>query len=500
MLCNGLGEILTPSVVVYAEDDVIVGSRAKQIAEVAVGDAAECVKREMGKKAYSKPIHGKRLPPEVIQACILRQLRSDIVQVLGSEFQAVVTVPAYFDEPRRQATADAAEMAGLELLDIVNEPTAAALAFGEHAGYLTAGERQRAPMTVLVYDLGGGTFDATVIRLEPGHVRALATDGDVLLGGRDWDQRLGDHMAEQFCRQHGEDPREHSGSHVRLLHLAEEAKHRLSIRPQTDVAVEHHGHRADVHLTRSLFEELTEDLLHRTSYTTRQVLAAAGSKWDDIDRILLVGGSTRMPMVARMLEDLSGLTPDRTVNPDEAVARGAALYANYLVSVQQADSEGPAYDVVNVNSHSLGVEAVNRHTNRRQNVILIPRNTPLPTSRTRRCATKLVGQRSILIKVLEGESSTPKHCTTIGEVVLHELPANLPRRYPVDITYHYAANGRLHVKAHLPDTDCAVDVEFRRDTGVSPKGIRQWKKAVTSQRGFDVFDEVLQDVLEEEMS
>ena len=217
MLRNSFGEILTPSVVLFTEGNVVVGKPAKQMAGVRVGEVAECAKRDMGSKRYAKTIRGKSLPPEVIQACILQQLRQDIVAVLGETFQAVVTVPAYFDEPRRKATADAAEMAGLSLLDIVNEPTAAALAFGEHVGYLTAGDQSRKELKVLVYDLGGGTFDVTVLRLRPGDIRALATDGDVLLGGHDWDQRLADYVAEAFIREHGPDPRQHPGSNARLM-------------------------------------------------------------------------------------------------------------------------------------------------------------------------------------------------------------------------------------------------------------------------------------------
>ena len=189
-------------------------------------------------------------------------------------------------------------------------------------------------------------------------------------------------------------------------------------------------------MTRQLFEELTEDLLHRTSYTTRQVLSAAGCTWDELDRVLLVGGSTRMPMVARMLEELSGLTPDRSVNPDEAVAHGAAIYAGHLISLEQGSDAASTLRVVNVNSHSLGIEATNRSTNRRENVIIIPRNTPLPAARTRRCATKFKGQQSVEIKVLEGES-----CAT--GPLLHDRQAR-----PATVAQESA--GATSGRSHLP--------------------------------------------------
>ena len=240
-------------------------------------------------------------------------------------------MPAYFDEPRRQATADAGQMAGLDVIDIVNEPTAAALAFGEHLGFLGATATPRDAVTLLVYDLGGGTFDVTLIQLKPGDIKTLATDGDVRLGGRDWDTRLVKLFAERFVSEHGIDPRKLPGGEAGLYALAEKSKIALSVRPQTTVRLKFNGRETTFELYRDTFEEITADLLERTAYTTRQVLAAAKIDWKGIDRILLVGGSTRMPMVGRMLEAQSGITPDRSINPDEAVARGAALYAQATI-------------------------------------------------------------------------------------------------------------------------------------------------------------------------
>ena len=198
MVRNAEAELLTPSVVMFANQEVIVGKEARNATTTHPDEVAEWVKRDMGAAAYHRPIRGEFLPPEVIQACILRKLRSDLAGTLGPESRVVITVPAYFDEPRRKATADAGEMAGLCVLDIVNEPTAAALAFGELHGYLAPTGGTREEMTILVYDLGGGTFDATLLRLGPGQIRTLATDGDVQLGGHDWDMRLVDHAAESF--------------------------------------------------------------------------------------------------------------------------------------------------------------------------------------------------------------------------------------------------------------------------------------------------------------
>ena len=285
---------------------------------------AQWVKREMGAPFYSHPIHGEYLPPEVIQACILRKLKTDLVAAVGSEARTVITVPAYFDELRRKATADAGEMAGLKVVDIVNEPTAAALGFGEQLGYLSSHGMPREEITVMVYDLGGGTFDVTLLKLAANNVKTLATDGDVQLGGHDWDKRLVDYAAEAFRKSYSVDPREEPAALNRLYQVVMEAKHSLSARSRSAIRVEHRGCSLDVPIAREQFEEMTADLLERTAYTSRQLIAAAKLQWKDVNRVLLVGGSTRMPMVPAMLEKLTGIQPDRTVNPDEAVARGAA--------------------------------------------------------------------------------------------------------------------------------------------------------------------------------
>ncbi|HEV3003476.1 MAG TPA: Hsp70 family protein, partial [Pirellulales bacterium] len=223
MIANADGDVLTPSVVLFDDREVIVGKEAKKVGVLKAARFAECVKRDMGSPVYSKPICGEFMPPEVIQAWILKRLKADAVRALGPDMRVVITVPAFFDEPRRKATADAGAMAALPVLDVVNEPTAAALAFGEELGYLSATGEAKEPLKVLVYDLGGGTFDVTLLDMRPGDLRTLATDGDVRLGGRDWDMRLADLAAEQFIHEHREDPRENPASLQRLLVEVEEA-------------------------------------------------------------------------------------------------------------------------------------------------------------------------------------------------------------------------------------------------------------------------------------
>ncbi len=408
----------------------------------------------------------------------------------------VITVPAYFDEPRRKGTTDAGEMAGLKVLDIVNEPTAAALSFGEVLGYLTPRTAVKEKMTILVYDLGGGTFDATLLRLSPGKIETIATDGDVQLGGHDWDLRLVDHLADRFRKLHKRDPRQDPVLMNRMLAAAIDAKHALSARGRTTVRLELAGQVMEIPVSREQFEEMTADLLERTAYTTRQLLTAAGMEWKDITRLLLVGGSTRMPMVVAMLRNLSGLEPDHTVHPDEAVARGAALYAAFLLAKESGDKDRASFAITNVNSHSLGVEGIDPETLRKRNVVLIPRNTPLPATCTERFTTRRENQRSIALQVLEGESGLPGECTAIGRTVIRNLPEGLPKNWPVDVTFEYASSGRLTVSALVPGTHQGATLDLERAVGMSDDSIARWKQPIGAAAGFDDFEAMVQDVLQ----
>ncbi len=494
MVRNAQGDILTPSVVLFDDREIVVGKEAKKAVGIETDRVAECVKRDMGQAVYSRPIRGEHLPPEVIQSCILKKLKDDIVKSLGENAKAVITVPAYFDEPRRKATSDAGEMAGLEVLDIVNEPTAAALAFGEHLGYLDPIGSPRETIRVLVYDLGGGTFDVTAVELRPGDLRTLATDGDVQLGGRDWDERLAKYVAGQFERELLRSPLADKNAAARLMRSVEEAKHTLSVREQTTVHVEFGGQARDIPVTRAKFEELCEDLLERTSYTTRQVLACAGLEWNDVAHVLLVGGSTRMPMVARMLEQLSGRKPLHQVHPDEAVARGAAIFAGYLLASRDERMPGAKFKVTDVNSHSLGIEGVDQRTGRKENVILIPRNTALPFQVTQKFVTKMENQQSVVVQVLEGESKTPEQCTPIARAVMRQLPSMLPKGTKVEVSYEYGTNSRLSVRAKVRGTSNELTIELEREGGLSEDRLARWKRIVGSDDGFDAFGPVLREM------
>jgi molecular chaperone DnaK len=484
-LPNSSGNLITPSVVLFGEDGIIVGEEAVQAAALESERVAVCAKRDMGARYYRKAIGGEHLPPEVISSYILRKLMADAKRRLGPVRHAVITVPAYFDEPRRQATVNAGKLAGLSILDILNEPTAAAIAFGYQEGFLARGGSVTGgkPTRLLVYDLGGGTFDVTVMEISGDHFRAVATDGDVQLGGRDWDEKLVNLAAERFIAQHREDPRRNPQSLYDLYRAAEQAKRTLSERDRAILVVSHVGARCKTTVTREEFEEATRPLLERTRATTEIVLLQSGLSWADIDRVLLVGGSSRMPMVVRMLRELTGKEPDRSVSPDEAVAHGAALYADLIARKRGLGNGHTSFSVVNINSHSLGVVGLEPATGRRVNSVLIRKNSPLPARVTQRFKTAKDGQRSLVVRVVEGESERPEACTSVGQFVVRNLPPALPAGWPVEVSYRYEENGCLRVSARLVGHEVRAATEFVRDNSLSDDDLLVWGQRLKADEG-----------------
>lgn len=474
---NAEGERSTPSMVLFDGEEVIVGKEALKAFATESDRVADGAKRDMGRRVYHKMIGGKHYPPEVISAFILNKLRVDAAAQIGPFSKAVITVPAYFDEPRRKATQDAGYMAGLEVIDIVNEPTAAAIAFGVQQGFVRPGEDRTKPQTVLVYDLGGGTFDVTVMQIRGRRYVTLATDGDVQLGGYDWDQRLVDLVAEKFIRLRRVDPREDPATVGKLWRECEDAKRTLSTRPKAIVPCDYRGFLERIEVTRAEFEEATLDLVDRTRFTMTQTLKAAGLDWSRLDRILLTGGSTRMPMVRNMVRQVSGKEPDTSIAADEAVAHGAALRAGQILAASQG--KRTLFRIRNVNSHSLGVVGVDRLTGRKRNGILIPRNTPIPATARRTFRTRHANQRSILVEVVEGENPSPEECTRIGRCTIRKLPGNLPARSPVDVLFHYEPNGRLTVKVSVPNTTAQIETRFTRENGLPKEHLDGWRRYIS---------------------
>lgn len=477
-LINAEGDKITPSVVFFEGDNIVVGKEAAKALATDAAEVAECAKRDLGRRIFHKPLGGRQYPPEALQAWILNKLRVDAQRQVGDFSKVVITVPAYFDETRRKATQDAGYIAGFEVMDIINEPTAAAVAFGFEKGFLNlVNPDENPPRNILVYDLGGGTFDVTVMKIAGRDFIALATDGDVQLGGKDWDQRLVDFVAEEFLRKFKIDPREDPNVCGRLWRECEDAKRTLSARMKTQIAIDYRGQAVRLEVTRQQFEELSSDLLDRTAFTTRQTLQAAGLQWSDLDRVLLVGGSTRMPAVSAMLKGLSGKEPDGSVSPDEAVAHGAALHAGILLD--RFEGRAPNFKIRNVNSHSLGVVATDTATKRKRNAILIPRNTPLPVSAKRVFKTQKASQQSILVQIVEGESASPDDCSKLGKCVVRNLPPDLPQQTPIEVRFRYEENGRLTVVVAVEGTGAVLKHELTRENSLTSDQLDSWRRYVS---------------------
>lgn len=490
-LPNAEGDPLTPSVVYFEPgSSAIVGKEAIKAGLLDPERMVDGVKRDMGKEVFHRAVNGKFLPPAAISGVILHRLAQDVGMRVGKVTRAVVTVPAYFNEPRRKATMDAARMAGLTEVELLNEPTAAALAFGHAMGAFDDDGRLASVETktpgefkLLVYDLGGGTFDVTLMRIRDRHFQALVCDGDVQLGGRDWDERIVDYAVGCFQREFDADIRDNLEVMTRLRIDAEEVKRSLSVRAKTLLRVQAGEDRLSIELTRDDLLQLSNDLLGRTRLTCELAMMEAKLTWDQLDAILLVGGSSRMPMVGDMLREMSGLEPNRSISPDEAVAHGAALYAKMLWGDEATGKlkEGVAKGsqaassqarITNVNSHSLGIVGKDLRTKQRRVAVLIPRNTAIPHSNSRVFKTQSEGQTQIYIQVVEGESHDPNECAVLGECRINDLP-DLAKDTPVTVTFAYRRDGRVFVEASAPNAP-PFTVEIDRKKSIGDADPEQW--------------------------
>jgi molecular chaperone DnaK len=440
---NPGGQTLTPSVVLFAgPGEVLVGATAKNSAALHPDDCVQFIKREMGNPHYSfLDSHGQEHRPEQISAYLLRALVDGAAEALGEPVRdVVITVPAYFDDARRKATADAAEIAGLNLLRLINEPTAAAIAYGVQLAD-TAG-------TVLVYDLGGGTFDVTVMRVADGECEVIATAGDRNLGGFDFDNALISHVAQRIAEQGGD--RELLEDPYLLAEVRERcelAKTDLSQARRAVVRVGSGRQARAVEITREEFESLLEPYLDRIQLIVEGVLEDAGIGWPAIDRVLLAGGSTRIPAVRAQLERLSGQQPDLRVHPDEAVCLGAAILAG-----QQAAADGrglpPGKELAvrDVTSQSLGVLVLEDDEDSRLfNDTVTPRNTPIPSVVEREYLTVIPRQSSVQVSITEGEGEEVEEVNVLIEKPIG-LPPGLPKGAPIRLRMSYDVDGLVHAE------------------------------------------------------
>jgi molecular chaperone DnaK len=486
-LPNRDGDLLTPSAVyLTANGEAIVGQPAMDVMMEHPGDVATLMKRKMGHPEFGRAVGGKHYRPESLSAVILRKLANDAESQIGPITGAVITVPAYFDDSRRKATMDAGKIAGLNVIDILDEPSAAALAYTIQTAN-TGAIPEGAPKTVIVYDLGGGTFDVTLVQLSKKKFRVLGIEGDVRLGGKDWDDRLVNHVADQFKQQFGADPRDDEQS-MALLHAAtERAKRTLSKVENATITCVHDGKRMSVPITREQFETLTRDLLIRTRLTTQQVVASAGLTWDRIDKVLMVGGSTHMPMTAKMLRDLTGRDADRSLAVSEVVARGAAAHAGIVTAklanlAPQAGSAIADIVEVSVNAHSLGVEI--RKGDDRINDKLILKNTQLPAAVSRVYFTNKDGQQKVRVRILQGEANQSAACIPIGDCWVDGLQEGMPKGAPVQVRCGVAANGRIEVMALDMTSGKMAKAEIHRTGGLEDADIQResdWLKGLKIQ-------------------
>ncbi|KKC47074.1 MULTISPECIES: molecular chaperone DnaK [Paenibacillus] len=460
---NPEGNRTTPSVVGFKKDgERIVGETAKRQAITNPDRTIMSIKRHMGTN-HKETVDGKDFTPQEISAIILQKLKSDAEAYLGQAVtQAVITVPAYFNDSQRQATKDAGKIAGLEVLRIVNEPTAAALAYG-----LEKTEDQ----TILVYDLGGGTFDVSILELGDGFFEVKATSGDNHLGGDDFDQVIIDHIVSEFKKEHGTDLSKDKAAVQRLKDAAEKAKKELSGVLTTTISlpfitmVDGVPQHLEMNLTRAKFEEIAAPLVERTLGPTRQALSDSGLSASEISKVVLVGGSTRIPAVQEAIKKLIGKEPHKGVNPDEVVALGAAVQAGVLT--------GDVKDVVllDVTPLSLGIETAGGVFTK-----MIDRNTTIPTSKSQVYSTYADNQTSVEIHVLQGERSMASGNKTLGRFMLGDIPP-APRGIPqIEVTFDIDANGIVNVSALDKGTGKSQKITITSSSGLSDEEVERMMK------------------------
>ena len=460
LIPNEDGDRLTPSVIFYDEGEFIVGEYAKQNALAEPENTVEFIKREMGKPSteFSREFGGEQYAPEALSAEILKTLKKDAETELDEQVtEAVITVPAYFNDPERQATIRAGELAGLNVQRIINEPTAAALAYGKHL----SGDTSK----VLVFDLGGGTFDVTVLEVDGQEMTILATNGDHRLGGKDWDDKIIVHVSERFEREQGEDPLMDPAAYLDIQTRAVDAKIQLSTLSRATIITNYAGKSDRLQLTQQEFEDMTVNLVERCRSLVDVVLDEITLTTDQIDKVLLVGGSTRMPMIQNMLTEHFGKPPDTSVNPDEAVAVGAAIMGA-LIESEATESRrlvgaapkqiGAAPEqtfgiarISDICSHSLGMVVLDKAASALRNSTIIAKNTNIPCDVSRDdYRTASANQTEFDVIVLQGpEDLEPRECPVRDAYEVFDIPPRPAGETQIKVTYKYNANGVIEVEA-----------------------------------------------------
>jgi len=443
---NAEGERTTPSVVLFDGDEILAGKYAKDNMAVYPGRGVEFVKRFMGDKLWSFEYNGRKYSASDISSFILKKLKKDAEEQLGTSIKdVVITVPAYFGDPQRRATIKAGEMAGLNVIQVINEPTVAAYSYGLHK----LGKDQRA----LVFDLGGGTFDVTVMEISGEKIEVKATNGDHQLGGKDWDEALIQYIADKFQKTHRINPYDDEADYQALKEKALSAKISLSSLPKVNIIYGCKGKILKEEITRQKFEEITSRLVNQCRMLTELVLKEASYKKTDIDIVLLAGGVTRMPMVVNMLKEYFGKEPSKSLNPDECVALGAAIKAALLKKETWAlPGERKTWALpskmkdINVTSHSFGLAVLK--DGELFNSSIIPKNTPYPCDCEKSdYVTTYDNQETLDLYVLEGEAEDPRDCDLVGSYQIYDIPKRPAGKTKLKVTYKYNQNQIVEVNA-----------------------------------------------------
>lgn len=450
---NRYGNSVTPSVLCFKENEIISGEDAKELQAFGDENSVAFFKRDMGDANFSLNFHGKSYNAEDLSALFLQFLINDAEKSLGKKItDVVITVPAYFNNHQRVATMRAGERTGRKVLRIINEPTAAAIAYG-----LTGDDQEK---KIMVYDLGGGTFDVTVAKINNNDIEVLGTDGDHQLGGKNWDDMLALHMAAKFLTDHDVDILEENDDYYELLLKAERVKRELTSKSTTNISISCKGQKASYEITLEDFNSITRDLMERTKMLCNNLLEEIGIPWEELDGVLLVGGSTRMRMVSEFVENMSGKAPITGINIDEAIALGAAIQA-------EMDSHGlrggftlGGKKISDATAHSLGMVSVSEDRKNFINRILIPKNTRIPSSATRpfKVFSRACRNGETDVYILQGESRNPLDCSILGKHVIHGINTGQAKEIILDIAYNYDLNGVVKVSAIQRSTGSKLGV------------------------------------------